>query len=156
MFCGYMLVVHGLDPGRGSAFSFYEMKVQIVKSIEIFGAIFAGIYIALYSRFSSQWSYLAGLYNQIKQTEATNVDTDLIMDQWKAGFIEDAIALHLAKKPMFAMIIRAWANKGNVRASFESDVQGGKEILDSLLKDIKDRFGSIETPIQNEQNTNTH
>lgn len=34
------------------------------------GAVFGGAHAALYSRFSSQWTYLAGLYNQIMTTAA--------------------------------------------------------------------------------------
>ena len=34
------------------------------------GAIFAFTYAALYARFSSQWTYLAGFFNQISQTQA--------------------------------------------------------------------------------------
>jgi hypothetical protein len=40
-------------------------------SIGWIGAIFAAVYAALYARFASQWSYLAGVYNQMRQTLVT-------------------------------------------------------------------------------------
>lgn len=86
----------------------------ISETLPWFGAIFAGVYAALYARFSSQWNYIAGLYNQIKAAEVQLAIADNgeraaeVMAQWKAGFIEDADALHLSSKPMIAGIIKAW------------------------------------------------
>ena len=40
------------------------------KGVDTFGwigAIFAAAYAALYARFASQWSYLAGVYNQMRE-----------------------------------------------------------------------------------------
>lgn len=89
-------------------------------------AVFGGVYLAFYARFSSQWAYLASLYNQIKQTEATagaNVD---VLAQWKAGFIEDAENLHLACKASFAPVIKAWGASPKVVEAFEKYAPGGK------------------------------
>jgi hypothetical protein len=57
-----------------------------------------------YARFSSQWSYLAGVYNQIKAAECRTGFQETVLAQWKAGFIEDAADLHLLRKAMFASI----------------------------------------------------
>lgn len=39
-----------------------------------FGALFAAVYAALYARFAAQWSYLAGVYNQLMQARTTVED----------------------------------------------------------------------------------
>ena len=112
-----------------------------------FGAIFAAVYAALYTRFSSQWTYLAGLYNQIKAAEvqvAVSANTDSTKDvaakvltSWKAGFIEDAEELHLALKPMFAEVIRTWSEDEKVQSEFAKYAPGGEEGLKELLSDIE-------------------
>lgn len=84
--------------------------------------IFGVVYAALYARFASQWAYMANLYNLIKQTEVTApVPTNgaKALSQWKAGFIEDALAVHMATKPTIAGVIRAWYAEPDVKAAFE-------------------------------------
>jgi len=135
--CLYGVVDQCLDPQRLMSFSWLEMKLQIKQSLQLFAAVFAAVYIALYSRFSAQWTYLANLYNQIKQTEVScNADT-VILAQWKAGFIEDAYALHLVKKPMFAMIVKTWGDDANVKSSFEKDTHNGVVVFANLMKEVK-------------------
>lgn len=122
-----------LDPHRTWEFSSSELRLQILASAEWFGAIFAGVYAALYARFSSQWTYLAGLYNQIKASEVRDggVGAAALME-WKAGFIEDAEALHLATKPLFRAVVAAWGRDPAVRASYIAHA-GGSQALDDLL-----------------------
>ncbi|SDE29508.1 hypothetical protein [Myxococcus virescens] len=97
------------------------------------GAVFAGAYAAFYARFSSQWAYLAGLYNQILQAElAVEPDQKERIEVWWVGFIEDALELHLATKPMFAAVIRHLLTKPGVRKEFENGVPGGKWRLPEL------------------------
>ncbi|VDO51962.1 unnamed protein product [Brugia timori] len=106
------------------------------EALTIFGATYA----ALYARFASQWGYIANLYNQIKQSEvdaagsaqaaapATSIsgtavspspsDAALVLAQWKAGFIEDALALHMASKPSIAGVIGAWFKDQYVKDAF--------------------------------------
>jgi len=64
-----------LVPHRTSASS-----ASVDDNVKLFGAVFAGVYAALYTRFASQWGYLANVY----------------------GFIDDAFILHLAAKESFA------------------------------------------------------
>src|SRR5690606_29752213 len=112
MFTAYVAVLHGTDPRRTMSFSWPELQAEIGRSVTVLGAIFGAVYLALYTRFSSQWSYLAGLYNQIKATEAevaAEPKSAQILAQWKAGFIEDAEDLHLFAKRTFAPVISAWA-----------------------------------------------
>lgn len=90
------------------------------------GPIFAGVYFALYTRFASQWSYLAGLYNQIKQTE-TSIETPRPqqierLNEWKAAFIEDCDELHLSGKALFASAIRDWGRQEGVSKVFASEM----------------------------------
>jgi hypothetical protein len=125
------------DPARGWEFSLKEFHLQLAATFQWLGPIFAAVYAALYARFASQWSYLASLYNQIKAAECRkDCDVDRLA-QWKAGFIEDAQELHLARKPHFAAIIRAWANNAKVAAQFEQDAAGGRSRLDKLLADAQ-------------------
>jgi hypothetical protein len=132
----YISIVQGLDPARTSQFNGDELKKSIVSSIEIFGAIYAAIYIALYSRFSAQWSYLSNLYNQIKVVEASPGSNTAVINDLKAAFIEDAIALHLSKKPMFAMIIKSWGHDPAVKTLIEQHMRDGVKIYNDLMKDI--------------------
>lgn len=77
-----------------------------------FGAIFLAVYLALYARFASQWSYLCSVYNQIQQTEVTTPgltdDQRAALVTWKVGFIVDAWCHHLLAKPPFAGTIARW------------------------------------------------
>ena len=98
------------------------------------GAIFAAVYVALYARFASQWTYLAGVYNQIRQTLVTMKDPPTPtnvhhLQMWRAGFIEDALDLHLATKPMFAPFIKRLLEDEEhhqVRASFDTNTDDGE------------------------------
>ncbi len=108
-----------LDPHRSWAFDVNELKLQVANKLPWFGAIFAAVYLTLYSRFSSQWVYLSGLYNSIKQTEVSSHYYDAnAMAEWKAGFIEDAECLHMVKKRSFAPIIKAWGSDELVEEKF--------------------------------------
>lgn len=96
--------------------------------------IFGATYAALYARFTSQWTYIANLYNQIKQAEveaagsnagattslppAAPPSTAVVIAQWKAGFIEDALAVHMATKPAIKGVIQAWFAVAEVKAAF--------------------------------------
>ena len=114
-------------------FSWLEFRIQTGAHITWFGAIFAGVYALLYARFSSQWTYLAGVYNQIKSAELRKDTDDAALAEWKAGFIEDCQDLHLLRKPMFASIVHAWLNSGElglpVRDCFKSYTPGGADRL---------------------------
>lgn len=123
-------------PGATWQFDAIALRAIISETIPWFGAIFAGVYVALYSRFASQWSYLASLYNQIMQTAVQNppkgVSPESALRLWQAGFIEDAEDLHLAGKPMFASVIRSMLTKPEVRTYFIAHAPGGAERLSRL------------------------
>jgi len=131
-----------LDTHRTWQFTMDELRKQMVDKLPWFGAIFAAIYAALYTRFSSQWTYLANVYNQIKAAEvkaaspkkASEAQTTLA--EWKAGFIEDAENLHLATKESVAPIIYQWFNDDAVATAYKETVPGGIERYRRLLNTI--------------------
>jgi hypothetical protein len=108
-----------LDPARGWHFSFAELRQQMLDSFQWFGTVFAGAYVALYTRFASQWAYLASLYNQIKSAECKPAGNQQALAEWKAAFIEDAFELHLANKHQFKSIIREWSRDEQVNAALD-------------------------------------
>lgn len=58
-----------LNPENSMRFSGREFRLAVKNTLPWFGGIFTVVYAALYARFSSQWPYLAGVYNQIKAAE---------------------------------------------------------------------------------------
>jgi hypothetical protein len=121
-----------LDETRTWHFSLSEIRSQIKDTLSWFGAAFAGVYAALYTRFASQWSYLANVYNQIKAAECRESCNADRLAEWKTGFIDDAIELHLAGKPSIASIIYAWGGTAAVKKQFQA-WPGGTERLESVM-----------------------
>jgi hypothetical protein len=116
----------------------------IAQKVTWFGAIFAAVYAALYARFASQWSYLAGVYNQIREslvrTKESECDRNhLIM--WRAAFVEDALALHLATKPMFVPFISRLLDMPDVVAKFDAYTDDGEKERERLEKRLMKRGG---------------
>lgn len=100
-----------LDPASALTFSAEQCAAVIRSNLAWYGAILGGVYAALYSRYSSQWQYLAGLYNQLMAAEDAKPRSTLDGPQrrrrvlWWHAFIADAKDLHLALKPSFATAI---------------------------------------------------
>jgi hypothetical protein len=98
--------------------------------------IYGAVYAAFYARFTSQWTYMANLYNQIKQaevSEANNLNTKAL-SQWKAGYIEDAYTTHMATKPTVAGVIQAWYAQPDVRDAFIQHSKDHTKIIYWLKK----------------------
>lgn len=117
---------------------------QGADSVSWLGAIFAAVYAALYARFASQWSYLAGVYNQMRQTLVTTKEPDrdhLVM--WRAAFIEDALDLHLATKPMFAPFLLRMLDMPAVAAKFDAYTVDGWERRKDLEENLRKRDGHL-------------
>jgi len=111
-------------------------------ALRLFGLTFAAFYLALSSRFASQWTYLAGVYNQIKAAECRGLAQDTgpqALAEWKAAFAEDALDLHLAYKPMFAMILHQWLGEKAVQEAFCSKGLRGR----ARLEKVRDRVTRI-------------
>ena len=96
------------------------------------GFIFAAIYTAYYARFSSQYAYLADLYNQ-QMAVSAQVDegevTEKVFALWSAAYIEDAEELHLHLKPIFATLIREMLRRPEVREAYKKYTPGGEARL---------------------------
>jgi hypothetical protein len=121
-----------LDPTRSLAFSSHELLTQLSAIGPWFGTVFAATYVGLYSRFASQWSYLAGVYNQIKAAECRKPEDGNCLAEWKAGFIEDAEDLHLIGKSVFGSIARAWLQDMLVCTAYEAHTLNGSARLTAL------------------------
>jgi hypothetical protein len=125
-----------VDSSRTWCFSWPEFLLQVHGSLHWYGAIFGAIYAALYARFSSQWAYLANVYNQIKAAECRGECSADHLDEWKAGLVEDAQELHLALKPLFASVLRAW-NTEEVKEKFAKYSPGGEERFVALMARVE-------------------
>ena len=96
--CISMLAVLIVDPCRVGPIALRSI-LSCIFDVSEKSVIFLGAaYISLYARFVSQWTYLAGLYNLIKQVEASGCADPNVIAEWKAGYLEDAENLHLAAK----------------------------------------------------------
>lgn len=142
LFIGAIAAKNALDPAFVWVLSGRTFMQEISQHIPWFGATFAGIYALLYARFSSQWTYLANLYNQIKAAEARAAEKEMhdeqnIISAWKAGFIEDAEELHLATKGLFASVIMDWGSKEEVKAQYTRNTPGGEERFNSVMAAVK-------------------
>lgn len=61
-----------MAPGHEWSFDLTECRSLVSETIPWLGAIFAGSYVALYTRFASQWAYLSEVYNQIMAAAVQN------------------------------------------------------------------------------------
>lgn len=133
-----------LDPELSWCFSVGALQAQLIELAPWFAAAAGAVYAALYARFSSQWSYLAALYNQIKQTEvqlmhdgvSDGVSANERLAQWKAGYIEDAQDLHLHTKSNIAGIIHFWSKDSKVAEAFIKWAPGGQARWDKVQSDV--------------------
>jgi hypothetical protein len=142
---GLAVGLHNLvDPSKLWSFSIEQLQLDVLERFPWFGAIFAGAYAAYYARFSSQWNYLANLYNQIKAAEVGGVANAAALAQWKAGFVEDAEDLHLATKSMFANVVHAWGSQPDVGAEFRGFVVGKEPRLDRLMSRVSEVLAAAE------------
>lgn len=133
----------GVDPHRGPHFDWVRARELLSDHVPWLGAIFAGTYVAFYSRFASQWKYLADLFNQ-QQATAVQVavgaskSANEAYRTWEACFIEDAVSLHLARKPMFAEAILQALENPRTRAIYcRWALSGGEDGTLRLENDLK-------------------
>jgi hypothetical protein len=122
------------DPNAVLGIDLKQLPRLVPGTLPWLGAIFAGAYASLQSRYSSQWTYLAGVYNRIKETDARGGVEPERMAEWKAGFIEDAEDLHLLGKPMFTSVATAWGSEARVRAKFLQFTSDGANRWRGLVK----------------------
>lgn len=144
LFIFTLLIMNFIDPTKTYDFSTYVLKEQVLEKISWFGVFFATIYAAFYARFSSQWTYLANLYNSIKQISATSESNDEILAELKAAFIEDAEYLHLARKKNFASIIYHWGKDPVVRDKYIKFTPGGEYRFNKIMEEVNDVYHIIQ------------
>ena len=123
-------------------FELHAIGRELSDTLPWLGAIFAGAYVALYTRFSAQWNYLAGVYNQIMAAECAHTGNPPKkqrenLDIWSAGFIEDAVTLHLATKKIFAEFIWMLLQYEGVRSAFDDSATAGVEMREQLERDLQ-------------------
>lgn len=115
-----------VNPKTVMEFSFAAFRSLLVEKISWFGAMFAAIYAALYARFSSQWTYLAGVYNSYNHTVMTCKLDESNKNILKAAYVLDAYYLHLAAKPMFAQSILQFLENGSVEYEVKKSLKTEK------------------------------
>lgn len=148
VFAAAIGAINVLDPSRTFAFSLAELRTQIIEHLPWLGIIFAGTYTAFYTRFASQWSYLAELYNNIKATEVSGAQDKEALAQWKAGFIEDAQTLHMECKGSFLSIVAAWLEEPDVARAFADKTIAGAQRLEDLKKNLEFSRALVEATYQ--------
>jgi hypothetical protein len=137
-------VTEWLDPAKSWTPSLLAFQTAVVSKVHWYGPLYGSAYAAFYARFASQWTYLANLYNQIKQVSSSREADPRQIAEWKAGFIEDAEYLHLAHKANFAAIIYFWCQEKAVRRAYECFSPGGKERLERLCIEISRRYTEVD------------
>lgn len=118
-----------LPPSSKMEFSAAQLRLAVADTLPWLGAIFAGTYAAFYTRFQSQYAYLASLYNQIMATQVQCPSTEANKETyaaWWAGFIEDAEELHLDTKPVFASVINSIKDRPGVHDKYVEHTPGGE------------------------------
>ena len=129
-----VIQVSAFDPERIGPAT-VDGTLEVLWAVSSAVAIFLGAsYVALYARFVAQWGYLAGLYNMIKQTEATAGSDKKIIAEWKAGYLEDAENLHLAAKNNLAPVLYAWVKDPSVIRAYIKNTPGGANRLRRLRR----------------------
>jgi hypothetical protein len=121
-----------------------QVKKDLTSNLQWLGAIFAAVYTALYARFASQWSYLAGVCNQMREALVRTAEPDrdhLVM--WRAGFIEDALDLHLATKRMFRPFLLRMLDMPPVAAKFDNYTVSGEKERARLEARLRKRGGHL-------------
>lgn len=106
------------------------------------GAIFGAVYAALYARFSAQWSYLAGFSNQLMQTRTSVAEPTSSITTWEAAFVEDALNLHLATKPMFSVLVWLLLADSEVAEKFKAYTVDGEAHYERVRTIVKNRVGA--------------
>lgn len=118
-----------------------------------FGAVFGFTYAGLYARFSSQWTYLADLYNSIKRAQfdkalappqqASSDGVAAAIADMKHAFVEDAVLLHLACKASFCVAVASWLQDPAVKQAIVDEASDGLATYSRLFSDACDACTSI-------------
>lgn len=139
LLAAWLVLQNWLDPDKAHlSFNLDVLRRQLVEKLPALGAIWAAVYLALYARFASQWSYLAGLYNKVLEleaagtTEAAGTATVDPLRKLKHAFIVDAEELHMLGKDLFRHPARRWLLEKDVKAWFVE--KNSEKAYESTLK----------------------
>ena len=133
-----------VDPDRHGPITWHGFFSQLSGLGAVIGGIYGGTYAAFYARFVSQWSYLANLYNLIKQAESTGGAKTEVLAQWKAGYIEDAETLHLLCKRSVAPVVKSWATDKSVVKAYTEHTPGGDARLRRIQHAVEAACAKLE------------
>ncbi len=132
-----------LSPLSAWGFDAEVFRCLIREKFEWFGALMGVTYLSLYSRFSSQWQYLADLYNRIKAadcerpiSESTPLEERNPRNEWRHAFIADAIELHLARKKTFKTAIKEMLKDHEVYVLARGEDEDDHREFESFCKSI--------------------
>lgn len=134
VFLASLWIISIVDPERTFQPSMREFQLQLVDKFTWLGAIFAATYVGFYSRYSSQWSYLSNLYNQIMATKSTlakDKKSSSSFLHWQAGFIEDCYLLHLDRKEIFSLPIQYMLQDEEIAETFKNSCSD--KIVDAII-----------------------
>lgn len=106
------------------------------------GALVGAVYAALYARFAAQWSYLAGFANQLMQTRSSVAEPTSSITTWEAAFVEDAVNLHLATKPMFSVLVWLLLADPHVAERFKAYTVDGDAYYGMVRAVLRKQVGS--------------
>ncbi len=122
------------------SFSAVQFWNEVGETIPWFGAIFGGSYAALYTRFSSQWSYLADLYNQQMSAALTLSDEQIDSEayiNWQAAFVEDAVCMHLHTKAGFSNLVIEFLRDVKIKEVLTSQQHFGQDKYEKVLNQLE-------------------
>lgn len=151
LLCAVTLVLrNAVDPDLRGPVTWRGAGRQLIEIAPWFAGAAGAVYAALYARFSSQWGYLAALYNQIKQAEieltyanGPNVEAaKKKLAQWKAGYIEDAQDLHLHTKGNIAGVILFWGQDSEVTCAFTKWTPGGVRRWEQIQEEVQAAYAN--------------
>ena len=131
-----------LDPNSHLSFSWPAFLHSAKEKLTWFAAAFGAVYAALYSRFSSQWQYLAGLYNQLMAAEDSRPRATLCVEKrkrrmmWWHAFIADAQDLHLALKPTFVGAVNSLLQEPEIVVLMAGASRKEKDEFDEFRKSV--------------------
>lgn len=127
------ILLHEITKSNALLLFSQEALISVVhKSIPWLGAMFAAAYATFYTRYSSQWTYLANTYNQfmaVKSSQSAHImSQDLeaakALNNWQAGFVTDCFTLHLDRKPIFKGIIENLMKDEKIKALILENFEG--------------------------------
>lgn len=128
----------GTHPETEPELSWSGVLFSIHETLPWFGAISAVVYVAFYTRYAGQWSYLAGLYNQLMLAgigpDAGTTKARRALLRWQVGFISDAKTLHLDRKADFIEVVKDYLRRPEVYR--EASTTFSPEELEEVMRRV--------------------